>query len=105
MPPEIIPPDSLPELIDQITQRWGLYLGEKSVTRLKAFLGGWAVGSKAGIEQTQSLSAFDLHVHDLYQDSRSVSFETILLERHQSESVAFDEFVTLWRSWRSRQTA
>lgn len=90
------------DLMVQIRNRPEIYIGEKSFTRLIAFIRGYEYCQRKYILESSVLTGFDEYVHGKYNLSNNIpsDFEKdILLFSAFNESIAFDNFFRLYESY------
>lgn len=79
-----------------IRKRPPLYLGDKSVTKLKIFLDGFSIGYSYP-ELHSFFQGFPEYISDKYNCRESISWSDILLiNANGDEEKAFDNFFTEW---------
>lgn len=84
------------QLLEDIRARPGIYLGEKSVTRLGAFIDGYLYGkTQKGMFASKILTGYQQFVRDRYKVVESRRWDRILLSSEGSENLAFDRSFVL----------
>ncbi len=94
------------DLMVQIRNRPEIYIGEKSFTRLIAFIRGYEYCQRKYILESSVLSGFDEYVHNRYDLSNFISNDLekdILLFAAFRESQAFDNFFKLYENWNIKE--
>lgn len=88
--------DAIYRILKEIKKRPGMYLGEKSITRLRNFLDGYLI-SKHDMDKNYNTSfyKFASFVGEYYDDSSNKGWNRIILENSEDEAKAVDIFYEL----------
>lgn len=88
--------DNAYELMKKIREKPGLYLGEKSLTRLNFFIFGYEhKEQELGLQLTNEIAGFDEFTREKYGDKMTLNCWERVLRNTDSEEVAFDKFFEL----------
>lgn len=95
--------DHLYELIHKIKERPGLYLGQRSITRLHAFIGGYSLAHHEldvpSLETEHMLGEFQEWIYRRFEIGASHSWAQIILFYAEDERDAFQQFFDLFEEF------
>lgn len=84
------------ELLDKIRKTPGLFLGNKSISRLGSFIDGFYCGlDDSGMFDHKEWSEFQNFVNMKYGNKKTMRWDFFLLSAEGDESKAFDRFFIL----------
>lgn len=96
------------QMMDYICEKPPLYLGIRSVTRLRAYLDGYAYGAKKlrpGIKLDPDMAEFEVWLRERERMPASIRWERLALACvFDDETHAFAYFVKNYKAWRSSQS-
>ncbi|MCI0446992.1 hypothetical protein L0152_27785 [bacterium] len=95
--------DHLYELLQKIKERPGLYLGQRSITRLHAFIGGYSLAQHElgvpSLETEHILGEFQEWIQHRFEIGSSHSWAQIILFYSEDEQEAFQQFFDLFEEF------
>lgn len=92
--------DKLYQRLQEIKQRPGLYLGEKTLVRLEKFLSGYALCREDyGIEKTKLFDGFDDFVRERYGIKTHNAMQIINFYSGTKEEAFYKYFELLEKYW------
>ncbi|AFZ23136.1 hypothetical protein Cylst_0809 [Cylindrospermum stagnale PCC 7417] len=105
----IVPDEYLYEMLERIKQRPGMFLGNCSITRLRAFLDGY-MGSREdlGLPATQQeleFNQFQEWIQTRFKITSSHGWDSIILFYSADERDALNNFFELFDKFRNDQSA
>lgn len=105
----IVPDEYLYEMLERIKQRPGMFLGNCSITRLRAFLDGY-MGSREdlGLPPTQQeleFNQFQEWIQTKFKITSSHGWDSIILFYSADERDALNNFFELFDKFRNGQSA
>jgi len=105
----IVPKEYIYEMFGIIQQRPGMFLGQCSITRLRAFLDGY-MSSRAdlGLPQTQQeleFNQFQDWIQTRFKISSSHGWDSIILFYSADEKDALNNFFELFEQFRNGESA
>lgn len=92
------------KLIKEICLKPGLYLGQKSVIRARAFIDGYRLASLDNAtvgSDSKVLHRFRDFVFEQYRPMSSAGWDEVLLQNSANDAEAFDIFCDLWNRFLS----
>jgi hypothetical protein len=104
----IITNEYLYEMLEKIKQKPGMFLGQCSITRLRAFLDGYmACREDLGLSPTQQeleFNQFQDWIEGRFKISSSHSWDSIILFHSADERDALNSFFELFEQFLNRET-
>lgn len=100
--------ENLLKLIAEINQRPGMYLGEPSVSRLRAFLDGYCYAASQLTPEVlppSLLTAFRDWVTNRYSVRESLGWDQVLCREAGDDKKAFYLFVSEWQAFLDSQAS
>lgn len=99
----IVGSEYLYEMLNRIKQRPGMFLGNCSITRLRAFLDGY-MGARADLglpltQQEQEFNSFQEWIQTRFKITSSQGWERIILFYSSDEKNALNNFFDLFESF------
>ena len=91
---------SVVELLEQIAERPGMYIGKRSAIRLHVFLQGWLLG-RGDVDDSEVLRVFQQWVSNKYKIETMHSWAEIITFFSEDDVDAFEKFYALFREFRS----
>ncbi len=82
-----------------------MYLGQKSIFCLDAFISGWSFAQLQGNTDVKKLSEFSRWLASKNNFKHDFSYVQILVALHIDVGVAFDEFFVEYREWMNAKPA
>jgi hypothetical protein len=97
------------EMLEQIKQRPGIFLGQCSITRLRSFLDGY-IGCRAdlGLPETQQeleFNQFQEWIQTRFKITSSHGWDSIILFYSADEKEALNNFFELFEQFRNGESA
>lgn len=92
------------KLVDEVCHKPGLYLGQKSVIRARAFIDGYRLAflDNATVgSDSEVLHRFRDFVFKQYRPMSSAGWDEVLLHHSANDAEAFDIFCDLWNRFLS----
>lgn len=92
-------PNSIRELIKEMERRPEIYIGERSLSLLNAFINGWIYRNEASVIDINLLANFQDWIQKKYQITSSHSWARIISFHSSSDYKAFDRFFNLFNEF------
>lgn len=93
--------DSITDLLDQIEQRPAMYIGERSIMCLKAFIDGWMFGSGSNSDDSEFMLGFQRWVEKRFAVTSTQSWAQIIAFYSSDQMAALDEALNLFKEYRA----
>lgn len=90
---------SIVELIDRIKSRPAMFIGQRSISCLAAFIDGWRYGLSGSVSDEQILLGFQEWVQRRFHVSTTHGWARIILFHSHDEVDALDQFFALFSEY------
>lgn len=96
------------EMLQEIEKRPGMYLGKRSITRLRSFLDGY-MGAREDLglpqtEQEREFNGFQEWIQERFNITSSHGWDSIILFYSADERDALDKFFELFEKFRNGES-
>ena len=91
--------NSLTELIATLEERPPMYIGQRSISCLAAYIDGWCDGREKPVDDAEKFHTFQNWLKKKFHVTTSQTWDRIILFQSQDESDALDNFFRLFREF------
>jgi hypothetical protein len=91
--------DSIRTLIKEIRKRPELYVGQKSLSLIQAYIYGWLNRDEENVSDSHLIGAFQKWIQEKYKIKSTQSWARIILFYSQDERMALNNFFELFEEF------
>lgn len=88
--------NSIQDFVNKTRIKPALFIGEKSITKYRAFMDGWIFDKRSDIADINILKEFQIWIQKRFEIRSTHHWSQIILFYSLNEQEAFDRFLSLW---------